>query len=260
MYDVTTLAWAGVAQPVDETATRQTAFLGFEVTPVLQAGQTYAEAMAGLFFSYFCNGKWALAAPGASTAFTGTVNLQVVNGSARVLVGGSNLMLISAPTGQQYLVTILELPGEAYLPDDAAAASEGGGGGNPSGSVTTTEVGPWPLGYTPTSSGDGASIAGAKGCRVWFFVVGGDIANPVPAGASLLCYRQIAVAGVGGAWNRVPDLDIPLNANSAGLLGIGLADQTFAVGTAGERILWVPNAACGGSGVTGFAEVLEIQT
>ena len=107
---------------------------------------------------------------------------------------------------------------------------------------------------------DGASITGAKGVRLYFSFVGGDIANPVPNTASLLCYRQVAIGGVGGNWIRVPDLDIPLNANAAGLQGIGLPDQKFDVGTAGERIIWVPNAACAGAGVTEAALVIEIQS
>ena len=255
MYDVT-VEYSGSAVKVDQTAARGTALLGFRVVPILQQGQTYAEAMAGLEFTYFFNSQWSGKNAGAGTSFLGTSDLTVVDGSQRNLVNASDLMITAAPSNQQYLISILEMPGEAFLPDDGAAASgEGGGGGNNPALVAITNENVT-FGQSPIPA-NGASISGAKGVRLYAVVIGGAFANPIPANAAFLCYR---IPNALGVYVRVPDLDIPLNSLAAGSVEIGFADSTLAVGTSAEKIIWIPNAACGGAGATGAALSIEVQS
>jgi hypothetical protein len=255
MYDIVTAEYEGTAFQVDLTGERGTALLGFRVVPVLQAGQTYAEAMAGLRFTYFFNSNWSGGAAGQGQTYLGNQNLIVVDGSTRVLRNALNLFIASAPIGQTYIISFLELPGEEFLPDDGAAASgEGGGGGNNPALVATT-IEDVAFGYSPLPA-NGASIAGAKGVRL-YAVVDAAYPNPIPAGAAYLCYRIPRGIGV---YVRVPDLDIPLNAAAAGLLMTGFPDQHFDVGTTGEKIIWVPNAACAGVGATTASLIIEVQS
>ena len=256
MYYVLTNAYASAAQ-VDQASLRNTSLLGFRVVPLLQAGQTYAEALAGLRFTYFFNSQWAQGAPGHGASFQGNSSLAVFDGSTQMLVNAANLFITGAPAGQRYFITFLEMPGEELLPDDAAAAAgEGGGGGgnNPALVATTNEL--IAFGTSPVP-GNGASIAGAKGVRLYAILDGAGFANPIPATAAFLCWRINASAGV---YVRVPDLDIPVNASAAGLQAIGFPDQSFETGTAGEKIIWVPNAACGGAGATQAALTIEVQS
>ena len=251
MYDQVLTPGPTPAQ-IDLTATRGTALLGVRVTPVLQDGQTYAEAMAGLELKYFFDGNFSQGQAGANPKFQGEVILNVADGSARKLVNASNLIFETWLSGQTYIVSILEYPGEDFYPDDAGAFASGGGS-NPALVTTTIQI--RATGYAPVvSPTDGASIQGATGLRLYFNPEGGTWVDGQP----ILAYRF----ELGAAWVRCPlnDQAVPEGMNALGpSVLFGLPDMQLLVGTPNERIMFVPavGAISGGSG--NFTEIYEVQ-
>lgn len=253
MYDVVLTPGDSFSGYIDETGVRGTALLGFRVTPVLQDGQTYEEAMGGLTMTYFFDGNFAQGQAGANPKFQGQVTLSVVDGSARELVNATHLTFSTWLEGQTYIISILEYPGEHFLPDDAGAFASGGGN-NPA-LVTTTDVTDVPGASPTTSPLDGASIAGATGVRTYFAAPTG---HSWVDGGAILAYRYF----LGALWVRCPVNDQSVPAGTAALGNgaiFGLPDMQLLVGTPNERICFIAAAAALSAGATEFGCTYEVQ-
>lgn len=225
---------------------------GFRVVPVLQPGQTFAEAMAGLQIQYvYTSAQDPVDNPNIPY---GVVTLDVTDSSTYRLSNGGGLTIVNGPLGQQYIVTIIEEGDEDIEPDSGPGGS---GGVNPAENVTTTVTAP-ATGYVPTTSAtDGASLASASGGLVFLTSGAGTWVDGQP----ILAYTALEIGG-STAWVRAFEADQTVPTGAAAL-GVGgtfvLPDMVFSVGAPGRRLMLVP-ASSAVVGAAVYGGIYQIQS
>ena len=236
-------------------ANRGSRSFGIRFVARVAAGESLAEAYTGLVYSLtqVTNnpnaGNYQTPRPA-----TESDNIPIVDDSMYNLCSPVDQYLIG-PAGQVVDVYLTEGEAEDIYPAGYAVIASGSGG-NPSGSVATyTQL--FAPDYVPTGPLEGASIANAKGLRLYLIVDDAWV-----DGGLIKAYRY--EAGV-GAWIRCPGNDTTVPDGSAALghgvaIPIGLPDLAYTVGPSGERTLYVPTAGAVGALATAIDEILQVQT